>query len=120
MAYLFIALTILLGVYGQLVIKWRVGQLDAFPGGMGERVRYIAGFALDPWVLTAMVGALVAAGCWVAALSRLSLSEAYPFVSASFVLVMIASAIFFGDRITVLKATGAALIVIGLVVGSRG
>lgn len=120
MAYLFIALTTLLGVYGQLILKWRIGRLDAFPAAAGERVRYVTAFALDPWVLTAMAGAVVAAGCWVAALSRLSLSEAYPFVSATFVLVMIASAVFFDDRITVLKAAGAALIVLGLVVGSRG
>lgn len=119
-AYLFIALTIALGVYGQLIMKWRVGLLDPFPAETGDRIRYFTGFAFDPWVLSAMVGAVVAAGCWVAALSRLSLSTAYPFVSASFVLVMIASAIFFDDHITPLKAVGALLIVAGLIVGSQG
>jgi multidrug transporter EmrE-like cation transporter len=120
MAYLLILLTITLGVYGQLILKWRVGLLEAFPADSGARFHYLINFAFDPWMISAGIGAAVAAVCWVGALSRLDLSVAYPFVSASFVLVLAGSAVFFGDRITILKATGAALIVAGLIVGSQG
>jgi drug/metabolite transporter (DMT)-like permease len=119
-AYLLVGFTVALGVYGQLAVKWRIGLLDSFPTGTGARVRYVVGFICDPWVLSALLGAVLAAGCWFAALARLELSQAYPFVSASFVLVMIASAIAFGESITVAKAIGAALIVVGLVIGSQG
>ena len=119
-AYLMVALTVLLGVYGQLVLKWRVGRLGAFPAETGERVRFVAGFLRDPWVLSSLAGAVLAAACWVVALSHLDLSRAYPFVSASFVLVLVASAIFFGDTVTTAKVAGALLIVAGLIIGSRG
>jgi drug/metabolite transporter (DMT)-like permease len=119
-AYACVAVTILLGVYGQLVIKWKVTKVGELPTGLVDRISEILAFVFDPWVLSALAGAVIAAAAWFAALARLELSQAYPFVSASFVLVLIMSAIVFGESITVPKAIGAALIVLGLVIGSQG
>jgi drug/metabolite transporter (DMT)-like permease len=53
-------------------------------------------------------------------LSQLELSRAYPFVSASFVLVLLFSALIFHEPLTSLKLLGAVLIVSGLIVGTQG
>ena len=118
--YLFVAGTVLLSVYGQLIIKWQTGKAGAFPTETGDRIRYLADFLTTPWVISSLLAAVLAAFAWIAALSHLELSRAYPFVSASFVLVLVLSALVFGEALTVAKVAGALLIVAGLVIGSQG
>jgi multidrug transporter EmrE-like cation transporter len=119
-AYVFVATTVLLTVYGQLVIKWQTQKAGEFPTGTSARITYLTHFLRNPWVISSLAAAVVAAFAWIAALSKLDLSRAYPFVSASFVLVLTLSAIIFGESMTALKITGAMLIVAGLIVGSQG
>jgi multidrug transporter EmrE-like cation transporter len=118
-AYAAVALTVVLTVYGQLVVKWQTSKLGEFPDASGERWRYLGDFFINPWIISVLALFAVAAACWVVAVSKLDLSRAYPFLSASFVLVLFGSAIFFGEAITATKVTGALLIVAGLVVGSQ-
>jgi len=56
----------------------------------------------------------------MAAMTKLQLSFAYPFMSLAFVLVMVASGLFFQETITVPKVVGMGLVVLGLIIGSRG
>jgi multidrug transporter EmrE-like cation transporter len=119
-AYVFVAGTVLFSVYGQLVFKWQVDQAGGIPSGTSGRIQYFFDLAMRPWMISAMLLIGVAALCWIAAIDKLDLSRAYPFVSASFILVLLASAIFFGEAITVPKVVGASLIVLGLIVGSQG
>ena len=118
-AYAFVAATVLLTVYGQLIIKWQTGKAGVFPTGTTDRISYLAHFLRNPWVISSLLSAVVAAFAWIAALSKLELSRAYPFVSASFVLVLILSALVFGESLTFFKLAGAALIVAGLIIGSQ-
>jgi drug/metabolite transporter (DMT)-like permease len=118
-AYGFVATTVLLTVYGQLIMKWQVNKAGEFPASVTARVHYIGHFLLSPWVISALLGGVLAAFAWIAALSKLELSRAYPFASASFVLVLVLSPIFFDERLTSYKITGAVLIVVGLIVGSQ-
>ncbi|WP_369688021.1 EamA family transporter [Vibrio cholerae] len=53
------------------------------------------------------------------AVSKLELSSAYPLTSASFVLVFIASAILFGEPISLQKLIGISLIVVGIIIIGR-
>jgi multidrug transporter EmrE-like cation transporter len=119
-AYAFVATTVLLTVYGQLVIKWQTQKAGEFPHGTSARISYLSHFLRNPWVISSLLSAVVAAFAWIAALSRLDLSRAYPFVSASFVLVLTLSAIIFGESLTLPKLAGAVLIVAGLIIGSQG
>jgi multidrug transporter EmrE-like cation transporter len=118
-AYAFIAATVLLGVYGQLILKWQTQKAGTFPTATSDRISYLAHFLVNPWVISALLGAVIAAFAWIAALSKLELSRAYPFVSATFVLVLILSTIVFGESLTLVKVVGAVLIIAGLIVGSQ-
>jgi len=62
----------------------------------------------------------VAGILWLAALTKLDLSYAYPFMSLAFVLVLILSAILFHEAVTVPKVLGVGLVVAGIIVASRG
>jgi multidrug transporter EmrE-like cation transporter len=118
-AWLCVAATISLTVYGQIVIKWQVNRRGHFPSHAGDAVHYFAGLLINPWVISVLVAAFAAALSWMAAISRLPLSQAYPFVaSLSFVFVLILSNLVFGEAITIAKVIGFVLIVSGLVVAS--
>lgn len=119
LAYGLVALTIACGVYGQMILKWQAGRAGELPSGSSARASYLLHLLTNPWVLSSLAAAGVALLAWIGALSLLDLSRAYPFVSASFVLVLICSAIFFGESVTVAKVIGALLIVAGLIIGSQ-
>jgi drug/metabolite transporter (DMT)-like permease len=111
---------IVLMVYAQVVIKWQVNAAGAFPHNAADQVWFLAKLLVNPWVASALAGLLVAAVAWMAALTKLDLSHAYPFMSLAFVLVMVASAWFFHEPMTGPKIAGIALICIGIAIGSQG
>jgi multidrug transporter EmrE-like cation transporter len=119
LAWVYVALTVVLTVYGQLVYKWLADEADPFPAGTGDRISYVARLALDPWMVSVGVATLAAAITWFLALKRLELSIAYPFMSLSFVFVLLLSGVFFGESVTFWKTVGIALIVVGVAIGSK-
>lgn len=117
-AFIYIILTILLTVYGQLVVKWQVGSSEA-PEAAVDKFLYILRLLLNPWVISSFLAAFLASLTWMAALTKFPLSFAYPFMSLAFVLVMLLSAVFFYEPLTVAKAIGIGLIVAGVIIGSQ-
>jgi drug/metabolite transporter (DMT)-like permease len=75
---------------------------------------------MNPWIVSALAAALLAALSWMAAMTKLDLSHAYPFTSLSFVLVALASAWLLNEPLTGPKIAGIALICLGIAVGSQG
>ena len=47
--YVYVLLTILLTVYGQLVLKWRMNMKGQLPSPFSEKVRFMFNAYLDPW-----------------------------------------------------------------------
>lgn len=119
MGHLYIALTILLTVYGQIVIKWQVNLGGALPQDHLGKIFHLAHLLLNPWIVSGFAAAFLAALSWMAAMTKFPLSYAYPFMSLAFVLVLFLSAVFFKEPITLPKTLGMAAIVFGIVVGSR-
>jgi multidrug transporter EmrE-like cation transporter len=120
MSYFYVLCTILLTVYGQLIIKWQVLEAGSFPEHGMEKVQFLLHLLLNPWVISAFLAALVASLTWMAAMTRLQLSHAYPFMSLAFIFVMIFSAWLFNEPLTTHKLLGVALVILGLVVGAQG
>ncbi|MNV47213.1 4-amino-4-deoxy-L-arabinose-phosphoundecaprenol flippase subunit ArnF [compost metagenome] len=118
MSYVFIALTILLTVYGQITLKWQVGLN---PGATidGLNPRAIITLLLNPWVISAFAAAFGASLCWMAAISRMPLSKAYPFTALSFPLVAVLTVLLFRESFDSHKIAGTALIILGVIVLSR-
>lgn len=118
--YFYIAFTILFTVYGQFVIKWQASQAGTLPASGGDKILFLLRLCLNPWVASGIAAAFVASLCWMAAMTRLPLSHAYPFTGLSFVLVLIGSGVCFGEALTPLKIAGTGLIVLGIIVASQG
>jgi len=74
----------------------------------------------NPWIIGGMclhVGALVV---WLWALSRVDVSFAYPFLAVGYVLVSLMAWQWLGENISPTRMLGMAIVVVGIVVLSRG
>lgn len=119
MGYVFVAITILLTVYGQIVIKWQVGLVDPAMTGASDPIPFYARMLLNPWVLSGLFAAFAASLSWMAALSKLSLSHAYPLTALSFVFVVIAGATLFTEPLSRFQVVGVILIIVGIALASQ-
>jgi multidrug transporter EmrE-like cation transporter len=72
--------------------------------------------ATSPWVLLGLVVFGVSAIAWLAALSRLPLSVAYPFNAIGYLVILTASIIVLHERANVLTWVGSLLVVSGLLI----
>ena len=117
--YAYALLALALTVYGQLVIKWRVDAAGEAPPGT-SKLRFLLEVMIDPWVISSLVLAGVAALAYLAALTHLPVSRAYPVMALSFVIVVLASAPLYGEALTAAKIAGVGLITIGVFVATRG
>lgn len=118
MSYLFVALTIVFTVYGQLVLKWQASLAPRLADG--NLVAYVFGMFLRPWVLSGVAAAFLASACWIVAISRMELSRIYPFMALNFVIVGLLAAPLFGEALSAPKLVGLVLVVAGLVVSTHG
>lgn len=72
--------------------------------------------ATSPWVLLGLVVFGVSAIAWLAALSRVPLSVAYPFNALGYLVILTASIVVLHERATLLTWAGSLLVVSGLVI----
>lgn len=118
MSYLFIALTVLLTVYGQVVLKW---QVSLNPAATIDHLnaRALLTLLCNPWVISAFAAAFGASLFWMAAIGRMPLSKAYPFTALSFPLVAVVSVWIFREGMDWHKIAGTTLVIAGVIVLSR-
>ena len=118
--FLYIFGAIIFTVYGQLILKWRVVYYGSLPVSVTDKAMFFGKLLIDPFIISGFVAAFLAFLCWMAAMTKLELSFAYPFMSLSFVLVLVLSGLFFHEPITLPKITGMILIVAGIIVSVQG
>lgn len=120
LSWAYIAGTILLTTYGQLVLKWQVNTPAPAPFAAAQNWHPLILLLLRPWVISAFVAAFGASLCWMLALGHLELSRAYPFMALNFLLVSLLAAPLFGEVLTAPKIIGLVFVVVGLVILGRG
>jgi uncharacterized membrane protein len=117
--YLYILFTLLFTVYGQLILKWRLNSFGPFPESFKTQLNYLGAALIDPYILSSFAAAFLASLTWIAALTKFQLSYAYPFMSFSFILVLVMSYFFLNEPFTINKLIGVLLIVAGLFIASK-
>jgi multidrug transporter EmrE-like cation transporter len=116
---IYLAGTIVFTVYGQLVFKWQADKLPDVPPGFSGKAQYLFDVMTNLWILSSFAAAYVAALFWLAALRTMDLSYAYPFMALSFVLVLLLSALVFGESLTTAKVLGVILICAGVAISAQ-
>lgn len=110
--YFFIAGTIALTVYAQILVKWRA--LDHAPPTSGQKFEYLRAMYTDPWVLSAFGSALAASVLWSLAIERMPLTLAYPFMALTFALVPLVSVMLFRENLSTIQILGISMIIVGV------
>lgn len=103
--------------FAQIVLKAGMGAPEvvrALAGGF--RLPSLATVFLNPWVVIGLLLYAGAAVVWLLVLSRVEVSQAYPFVGLGFVVTMLLAWVFLGESVTVARITGTLLIAAGVVV----
>lgn|SRR5215472_1562164 len=109
-----ILISVSLSVVGQLLLKMgvsRLGQLDL--DGM-HAILSAARLASQPLVWTGLAVYGLGTFFWLAALSRVELGYAYPFLSLSYVLILLAAWIFLREDVSVGRVIGVVVVCLGV------
>jgi multidrug transporter EmrE-like cation transporter len=112
-----ILLAVLLGATGQVIMKMGMkiyGEVSA-TSVWGQLVPILK----VPQVFLGFVCYGLSAVLWIAVVSNVDLSLAYPMVSLAYVLVFLASWLFLGEHVSAMRIVGLLIIVAGVLVISR-
>lgn len=112
--------TVLFTVFGQIVLKWQVLKAGALPAAFADKAVFLIRLICNPWILSGIGAGFLAFLCWIMAMTKFELSYAYPFMSLSFLLVLILSLLLFHEALTPSKVVGVLFVVTGIIIGSRG
>lgn len=119
MGHLYIFLTILFTVYGQVILKWRITNLNwslDISGGIGQMVTSYVRFIFDPLVFSGFMSAFIASIFWMLAMTKFELTYAYPYMSLSPSLVFVIGIFLLGETFTIGKLLGLLIIIIGILI----
>lgn len=115
---LFLGLCIIAGVGGQMSLKFGMGKLES-GAGVGLQF-YLRAFA-NSYILFGFFLYALSSLLWLAVLSRLPLSLAYPALSVSYVLILFLSRYVLGESVGAFRIIGVVLICLGVAfIGKSG
>lgn len=118
MRYLYIFATLFFTIYGQIILKWRIGKLNwSLPTtGIWDMVVSYIKFLFDPFILSGFLAAFIASVFWLIAMTKFQITEAYPFMSLAPALVFILGVWLLNETFTWGKVIGLIFIMVGIVI----
>ncbi|OGC14078.1 hypothetical protein A3J90_08715 [candidate division WOR-1 bacterium RIFOXYC2_FULL_37_10] len=114
---LLVLVSISLAVIAQLCMKNGMNAFGSFQ--INQIIFKIIPMLLNPWVMAGFILFGISSIFWLAVLSRMDLSFAYPMVSLAYIAVAIASIIFFKESVTLIRWAGIIVICFGVFLISR-
>lgn len=121
MRYLYVFATLFFTIYGQMILKWRILKLGfSLPdSGLVDEIMALFRLVFDPFILSGFLSAFIASLCWMAAMTKFQITEAYPFMSLAPAIVFLLGIWLLGETFTIGKVVGLILIIVGLIVTVR-
>ena len=117
--HLYILATVVFTVYGQVVLKWRIGYYGELPDVLKDKIFFLIQLLIDPIILSALFSAFVASLFWMMAMSKFDMSYAYPFIGSTYMLNLILALSLLGEPFTWNKVAGNVLILLGIIIAIR-
>lgn len=112
--------TLLLTIYSQLTIKWRVTSLLAGQQSALTLKERLIVYLTDPFILSAIMASFLAGVAWFLVAEKYPASIALPaYIGILFILVLLGSALLLGESISLQQVAGVGLILVGVVVASQ-
>lgn len=119
MGYVYIFGTILFTIYGQIILKWRLNSFGSLPDDSFDKIKFLLGALFDMYILSGFVSAFIASMFWMAAMTKIEITVAYPFMSLSPALVFFIGIFLLEETFTWGKVIGLFLIILGTVITVR-
>jgi len=117
---LLIVCSVVMGVSGQLCLKVGMGQVGALQmNSLGAILQTVWRVFTTPLVIIGLAFYGVGSVFWLAVLSRLDLSFAYPMLALTYVLVPLSAHLFLGEKVPPLRWVGIGVVIVGVVIISR-
>lgn len=118
MRYFYIFGTLFFTVYGQLILKWRLGNISFLlpKGSILEKLVSLLKLIFDPYIFSGFASAFIASLFWMAAMTKFQITEAYPFMSLAPAIVFLLGIWLLGETFTWGKVIGLVLIIIGVII----
>jgi drug/metabolite transporter (DMT)-like permease len=113
-AILYILVSVFFSTVGQLLLKSGMNKLGSVTLSLDQLFLTLWRMVTNPGVFFGLSLYLVGTIFWLAALSRVDLSYAYPFASLSYVVMLIASWMMFDEKITLARIIGTVIICAGV------
>lgn len=111
--------SIFTGVIGQLLLKRGMSAMGPLSLGDGNVVGLVWSIFTNPWVILGLACYVGGVVFWLIALSKADLSFVYPFATLSMALIVLSSAVIFGETLTTTRLLGIATIAAGVFLVAR-
>ena len=111
-------LSVLLNAAAQLFLKAGTNIVGTVSFGDANTVNTLVQIARVPWFWAGFACYGISLFTWIATLSRLPVSVAYPLVSIGYVVNALAAWWLFGESLTMQKIIGVGFIIIGVILVS--
>lgn len=118
-AFIFVAISILLNVAGQLFLKAAMNSMGSFNFSATNLMPIALRLAINPFLLSGLVTYGLSLCVWLLVLSRLEVSTAYPLMSLGFIINAVAAYYLFGEPLSVTRIAGIFIIMFGVYLVSR-
>jgi multidrug transporter EmrE-like cation transporter len=121
MLYMTILISVVLAAVAQLTLKHGMNQVTARGGplDLAAPVASLRRVGTNAGVLLGLLIFVLSAAAWLVVLSKVSLSFAYPFVSFTYVLILVFDRFVLDQPVSLVRWAGVALIIGGIVLISR-
>ncbi len=110
-----VLLSVTIGAIGQLVLKAALNRM----GRLELSFQTLVNMALNPLLLLGLCIYAVSAAFWLLVLTKADLSFAYPFLSLTYIVVLLGGAWLFHDQITFTRLIGFGVTILGLLIIAR-
>ena len=118
-SFIFVVISLLLTIYGQIIIKYRINLYPKVPDDVIPKIKSVLRFFLDPYILSGLFAALIASFFWMLALTNLSITRAYPIMASAPIIILIFGVFTLNESLTAGKIIGAILIFVGIILSAK-
>jgi multidrug transporter EmrE-like cation transporter len=119
--FLLIVFSVVLGVGGQIALKYGVGLASSQPSSRIVQsldpksiLSFLQSAATNKFVILGFALYLVSAVSWLIILSRVDLSFAYPLISIGYIIIVVLSRLIFNEPVTSYRVAGTVLVCAGV------
>lgn len=113
-AIAYILIAVLASATGQVLLKKGMGNMGALTLSLNQIANILFRIITNPYVVVGLIIYVCGTVFWLAALSRVDLSYAYPFASLSYILMLLASWQLFNENITPARLLGTVVVGLGV------